>query len=164
MNIIKRFFTTRAQGFNATRYFRLREKYYNSKSRLVRYIYVYMIKRIETKNGGYIGISNNNVFRGSRPRFIHGIKGVFISKESSLGDNCVIFQNVTIGRNAKGEAPFIGNNVLIGANSVIIGKVTIGNNVKIGAGCVVSIDIPDNSVVVMNHPRVLINKNPEESF
>ena len=38
----------------------------------------------------------------------------------------------------------------------MIGKVEIGNNVKIGAGCIVTTDIPDNTTVVMEKPRVLI--------
>ena len=42
----------------------------------------------------------------------------------------------------------IGDNVYIGANSVIIGEIHIGNNVKIGAGAVVVDDVPDDSVVV----------------
>ena len=124
-----------------------------------------MIRRIESRNGGYIGLNKqHNVFSGAVPKFVHGIRGVFISKEATIGNNCIIFQNVTIGRNENGHAPIIGDNVLIGANSVIVGKVKIGNNVKIGAGCVVSIDIPDNSVAVMEHPRILKNKSNTIDF
>lgn len=46
----------------------------------------------------------------------------------------------------KGEV-HIGNNVFIGARSIILYNVNIGNNVIIGAGSVVTKDIPDNSVV-----------------
>ena len=41
----------------------------------------------------------------------------------------------------------IGNNVFVGANSVIAKPVTIGNNVVIAAGSVVTKDIPSNSLV-----------------
>ena len=48
----------------------------------------------------------------------------------------------------------IGNDVFIGAESVVLPGVTIGNNVTIGAGSVVTKDIPDNVVAVGNPCRV----------
>ena len=41
----------------------------------------------------------------------------------------------------------IGNDVFVGASTVVLPGVTIGNNVVIGAGSVVTKDIPDNNVV-----------------
>ena len=49
----------------------------------------------------------------------------------------------------------IGDNVFIGANSVILLGVNIGDNVIIGAGSVVTKDIPSNSVVVGNPAKVI---------
>ena len=77
----------------------------------------------------------------SEPCFPHGIIGVFISGGSTIGKNCVIFQQVTIGSNAlKGSpgygAPVIGDNCYIGAGAKIIGNVKIGNNCRIGANAV----------------------------
>ena len=40
----------------------------------------------------------------------------------------------------------IGDNVFIGANSLILYDVTIGNNVIVGAGSIITKDLPDNSV------------------
>ena len=48
---------------------------------------------------------------------------------------------------------------MIGTGANIIGGITIGNNVKIGAGCIVTTDIPDNATVVMDHPRIIIQKS-----
>ena len=42
----------------------------------------------------------------------------------------------------------IGNNVFVGANSVILYDVKIGNNVIIGANSTVTKDLPDDSVCV----------------
>lgn len=59
----------------------------------------------------------------------------------------------------------IGDNVFIGAGSIILPNTVIGSNVVIGAGCVVAKDIPDNSVVVGNPCRIIcsyedyVNKN-----
>ena len=98
---------------------------------------------------GYVG--KNAVFK-NEPCFPHGQKGVFISGGAKIGENCVIYQNVTIGSNdnknsKKYGAPTIGNNVLIGAGATIIGNVVIGNNVRISANCAVNEDIPDDSYV-----------------
>lgn len=60
-----------------------------------------------------------------------------------------------------GGAPRIGDNVLIGANAVLIGDIYIGNNVKVGAGAVVTKDIPDNSTVIGNSEFKII---PQKSI
>lgn len=49
----------------------------------------------------------------------------------------------------------IGNNVFIGAGSIVLPNVTIGNNVIIGAGSIVNKDIPDNTVAAGNPAAVL---------
>ncbi len=49
----------------------------------------------------------------------------------------------------------IGNTVWIGANSVILPGITIGDNSVIGAGSIVTKDIPENVVAVGNPCRVL---------
>ena len=55
-----------------------------------------------------------------------------------------------------GGAPVLGDNVFVGAGAKIIGPVRIGNNVKIGADAVVVTDVPDDAVVVMHKPRILV--------
>lgn len=49
----------------------------------------------------------------------------------------------------------IGDNVFIGAESVVLPGVTIGNNVIIGANSTVTHDIPENSVAVGSPARVI---------
>lgn len=49
----------------------------------------------------------------------------------------------------------IGNNVFIGASTIVLPNVKIGNKVIVGAGSVVSKDIPENSVAVGNPARVI---------
>ncbi len=83
--------------------------------------------------------------------FLHQGLGVVIHPHSNIGEYCIICQNVTIGaslgRNSNNKVPSIGNNVFIGAGSVLIGDIRVGNNVYIGANSVVLNDIPDNVVV-----------------
>ncbi len=49
----------------------------------------------------------------------------------------------------------IGNNVFIGAQSIVLPNINIGNYVVIGAGSVVTKDIPDNSVAVGNPCHII---------
>jgi putative colanic acid biosynthesis acetyltransferase WcaB len=51
--------------------------------------------------------------------------------------------------------PKIGNNVDIGANSVILGNIEIGTNSIIGAGSIVVKSIPENCVAVGNPAKVI---------
>lgn len=65
-----------------------------------------------------------------------------------IGENCYIFQNVTIGTTNSVIGPTIGDNCMFGTGCVVIGNIRIGNNVKIGANAVVVKDVPDNCTVV----------------
>lgn len=77
--------------------------------------------------------------------FQHGFATIVSAQ--SIGKNCKIYQQVTIGYNHQLEAPIIGNDVEICCGAKIIGGIHIGNNVIIGANAVVINDIPDNSIV-----------------
>lgn len=113
---------------------------------------------------------------------VHFGNGVYANFNLTMVDDCDIFvgNNVLFGPNvtvSAGTHPIhpelrskqaqynipihIGNNVWIGANSVILPGVNIGDNSVIGAGSVVTRDIPSNVVAVGNPCRVLreINEN-----
>jgi len=82
--------------------------------------------------------------------------GTVIHSNTKIGDNCLIAQNVTIGRNfGDKKVPVIGNNVYIGAGSVVFGEITIGNNVIIGSNSVINKSVPNNAVVVGNPGRII---------
>jgi serine O-acetyltransferase len=81
-----------------------------------------------------------------------------IINAQSIGENLYINHLVTIGEK-NGKRPNIGNNVELHANCIIIGGIKIGNNVIVGAGTVVTKDIPDNSTVV-GAPIRFIDKLP----
>ena len=49
----------------------------------------------------------------------------------------------------------IGNDCVIGVNSIIMPGVHIGNQVVIGSGAVVTKDIPDNSIAVGNPAKII---------
>ena len=82
----------------------------------------------------------------------HGLYGVFISKNSVIGNNVLIMHQVTIGSNGhigkSMDAPVIGDHVFVGAGAKIIGGISIGSNSIIGANAVVVKNIPENAKVV----------------
>lgn len=95
---------------------------------------------------------------GESLKIYHSV-GIVVGHAVEIGNNCEIFQNVTIGENRKErngqKMAKIGDNVSIFAGACIIGPVNIGNNVKIGANSVVTHDIEDNVVVAGTPARVI---------
>lgn len=75
----------------------------------------------------------------------HGFATVVSAK--SIGENCRIYQQVTVGFHA-GKSPVIGDNVTITAGAIVIGDICIGDGACIGAGSVVTHDVAENMVVV----------------
>ena len=138
-------------------FWRYRERIVHANNTFLRSMMFFIYYLYLEEKMSFIGI--NASFKGA-PQFPHGIKCVMISNSSVIGKDCIIFHQVTIGSNTiktskKYGAPVIGDNVLIGAGATIIGGINIGNNVRIGANCCVFDDIPDNSVVVSEKPRIL---------
>lgn len=91
---------------------------------------------------------------GRRLFIDHGM-GIVIGETATIGDDCTIYHNVTLGGTGKDRFkrhPDIGNNVMIGAGVKVLGPIKIGNNVKVGANSVVLKDIPEN-VTVVGIPR-----------
>lgn len=87
----------------------------------------------------------------------HGYSTVIFA--TSIGRNCQIWQNVTIGRSITGgPCPIIGDNVKIYTGSIVVGGITIGDNVVIGAGSLVRKSVPSNCVIAGN-PALIIKKN-----
>ena len=96
----------------------------------------------------------------------HG-QALVVNKGTIIGEHCALRNSTTIGHKklANGtfsRCPVIGNYVDIGANVCIIGDITIGDHVTIGAGTVVTKNIPANSVVVGNPARILEQKTADQ--
>ena len=74
----------------------------------------------------------------------HGFS-TYIAAES-IGENCWINQQVTIGYKDNTRAPVIGNDVMITCGAKVLGPITIGDHVTVGANAVVVKDLPPDSV------------------
>jgi serine O-acetyltransferase len=143
------------QGFHALILHRLAHKLYKMKIPfLPRFISQFsrFITGIEIHPGASIG---KNFF------IDHGM-GVVIGETAIIGDNCLVYQGVTLGGTGKEQGkrhPTIGNNVTLGAGAILLGNITIGDNSNVGAGSVVIKSAKENSTLVGVPARVVKEKN-----
>lgn len=95
----------------------------------------------------------------------YGGVGVIIHKDSIIGENCTICQQVTIGggNSRRPGVPVIGNNVYIAKGAIVFGGITIGDNATIGANAVVNIDVPANGVAAGVPAKILRIKQQEQA-
>lgn len=89
---------------------------------------------------------------GKRFFIDHGM-GVVIGETTIIGDDCILYQGVTLGGVGTGEHkvkrhPTLRDNVMISSGARIIGDVTIGDNSIVGASSVVLKDVPANCTVI----------------
>ena len=96
---------------------------------------------------------------GRRFRIEH-FGGIIISGDAVIGDDVVLRNGVTIGLKHRDDpgSPVIGNRVDIGAGAKLLGKIRIGDDVLIGANAVVITDVPANSIAVGVPARILPRK------
>jgi serine O-acetyltransferase len=90
----------------------------------------------------------------------HGM-GVVIGETAEIGDNCTIYQGVTLGGTGKDVGkrhPTLGDGVMVGSGAKVLGPVNIGSNSKVAAGAVVLDDIPEQSTAVGIPARVVRRK------
>ena len=81
-----------------------------------------------------------------------------------IGNNCSIFHNVYLGGRGEGDRhPKIGNNVVIGAQSVICGNIKVGDNSKIAANSVILEDVPSNVTMAGNPARIMGGKDKKSN-
>ena len=148
---LRAWLTDFSKGDNLGLFWWLYRRRSRAKSRLARDIATFLLNRCAHRHGGYVG--PGAVIQG-RPELPHGLHGVFISRYAVVGPGCRIYQNVTIGE-VNRKAPVIGDGCWIGAGAVLVGGIRVGRHARIGAGAVVSRDVPDCATVVSQPPRVM---------
>ena len=107
------------------------------------------------------GIEIHPAATNGRRLFIDHGTGVVIGETTIIGDDCTIYQGVTLGGTGKDKGkrhPTLGNHVMVGAGAKVLGPIEIGDNVRIAAGAVVLQNIPDDSTAVGVPARVVRRK------
>lgn len=139
------------QGFHVLMFYRLGHFLYKHKlfflARLISQI-ARFLTGIEIHPGAKIG----------RRLFIDHGMGIVIGETSTIGNDCTIYHGVTLGGTGKDKYkrhPDLGDNVMVGCGAKILGPIKIGNNVKIGANSVVTKEVTDNKTIVGIPGRVV---------
>jgi len=131
-------------GLHANWFHRIAHRLWNRKrfllARLVSHFNRF-VTGIEIHPGAQIG----------RRLFIDHGSGVVIGETAQVGDDVLMYQGTTLGGTSSTHAkrhPTVGNNVVIGANSIILGPITIGDGAKVGSGSVVVQPVPAGATVI----------------
>lgn len=93
--------------------------------------------------------------------FIDHGSGVVIGETTEIGDNCLVYQGVTLGGTGKEKGkrhPTLGNNVMVGAGARVLGPFKVGDNAKIAANAVVLEEVPPNCTAV-GVPARIVRRN-----
>lgn len=138
-------------GFHAVCWHRLAHRLYKHKRfGLARFIsqMTRFFTGIEIHPGATIG----------RGLFIDHGMGVVIGETTEIGDNCTLYQGVTLGGTGKETGkrhPTLGNNVMVGSGAKVLGPFRVGDHSKIAAGAVVLSEVPPNSTCVGVPARIV---------
>src|SRR5487761_930814 len=149
----------RDPGFRFTYY--LRKVAYYSKRRKSIFIFNYIYNRILLQHYRFkYGFDISPTTSIGPGLYIGHFGGVVISPHAILGSNINIAQGVTIGAASRGPrtgAPTLEDRVWVGANAIIVGKVTIGREALIAPGAYVNFDVPPEAVILGNPGQVISN-------
>lgn len=131
-------------GFHAIMAYRLAHKLYEKEH--------YTPARFVSQSARFLtGIEIHPGATIGKGLFIDHGSGVVIGETTIIGDNCTLYQGVTLGGTGKDTGkrhPTLGNNVMVGAGAKVLGNFTVGDGAKIAAGAVVLGPVPENSTAV----------------
>lgn len=138
-------------GFRAVRFYRRANWFYRHN---MKFIARYISQRARHKTG----IEIHPAAKIGRGLFIDHGMGVVIGETAEIGDNCTLYQGVTLGGTGKDHGkrhPTLGNNVLVGAGAKILGPFRVGDNARVAAGAVVLDEVPPNATAVGVPARIV---------
>ena len=163
-------------------------RYYGRKEKINEYFkrdiekkYIVLFRKAQESKGIFKKINKYRLFKMSQKSmiqipidtkigeglYIDHLGSIVINPKTVIGKNVNIVQGVTIGQTNRGEkegCPIIGDNVWIGANAVIVGKIKIGNDVLIAPNSYVNIDVPSHSVVIGNPAQIHHKENATDGY
>jgi serine O-acetyltransferase len=114
---------------------------------------------------GFTGIEIHPGAKIGRRLFIDHGMGVVIGETTEIGDDCLIYKGVVLGGTTlekKKRHPTLGNRVIVGSNSTVLGAITVGDGARIGSGSVVVNPVPSGATVVGVPGRIVESVTPEK--
>ena len=113
---------------------------------------------LQSRSSQVFQVDINPVARIGRGLMLDHATGFVVGETAVIGDNCSILQGVTLGGTGKADEdrhPKIGNGVLIGAGAIILGNIRVGDCARVGAGSVVTKEVPAHVTVVGVPARIV---------
>ena len=131
-------------GFHILVFHRIAHFFYKHK-------FLFIARLVSQIGRFFTGIEIQKKKKIGRRLFIDHGMGIVIGETATVGNDCIIYHNATLGGTGKDKYkrhPDLGNNVMVGSGAKVLGPIKIGNNVKIGANAVILKNVPDNVTVV----------------
>jgi serine O-acetyltransferase len=100
---------------------------------------------------GLTGVEIHPAATIGRRFFIDHGMGVVVGETADIGDDVLMYHGVTLGGNSmrrEKRHPTVEDDVVLGANATLIGAITVGEGARVGAGAVVSDDVPAGATAV----------------
>lgn len=123
---------------------------------------LFTIARIISQTARFItGIEIHPGAKIGKGLFIDHGMGVVIGETTEIGDNCLLYQGVTLGGTGKDHGkrhPTLGNNVMVGCGAKVLGPIKVGDNTKIASNAVVLENVPENATAV-GVPARIVRRN-----
>jgi len=95
---------------------------------------------------------------GRRVFIDHGM-GVVIGETAEIGDDCTIYQGVTLGGTSLGKGakrhPTLGKGVIISAGAKVLGSFTVGDGARVGSNAVLLQPVPPGATAVGIPARIV---------
>lgn len=102
---------------------------------------------------------------GRRVFIDHGF-GVVVGETAVIGDDCTIYQGVTLGGTSLAAGskrhPTLERGVIVGAGAKVLGSFTVGEYAKIGSNAVLLKPVPAGATAVGNPARVVVKEAATE--
>lgn len=146
-------------SINALIVYRIAHKLYNKKC-------FFLARLLSQLARFFTGIEIHPGAKIGKGLFIDHGMGVVIGETAEVGDNVTIYHGVTLGGTGKDKGkrhPTVKDNVIIGAGAKVLGPIIIGNNVKVGANSVVLKDVPDNATAVGIPAKIIIKDKKKDN-
>lgn len=145
-------------SINALIVYRIAHKLYNKKC-------FFLARLLSQLARFFTGIEIHPGAKIGKGLFIDHGMGVVIGETAEVGDNVTIYHGVTLGGTGKDKGkrhPTVKDNVIIGAGAKVLGPIIIGNDVKIGANSVVLKDVPDNATAVGIPAKIIVKDKKKD--